>query len=416
MSWPARSIARIAATGYKEMKILRLPLVLFWLALLPAAYAQQNGIIEGRLINRTDPSIVARGVEVEVIELGSGMSIIRTAVTDSSGRFRIEGLPENRQLMIRADYRGAYYNSQLNFNAAGRATVEIDIFEPTTSMKDIQVEGVQMAFQMVGDRLKSLETVTVNNKTKPPKTFMNPEGNFRISKAPGILELPQISVTAPGSTLPLVQSALESADGQSYYSLYPLRPGITTFEVQQLLPYTNRSYTYIQKFYQDVGRIDIGVIPRDMALSGKGLSKIQTDSDRNFSVYTSTPVKAGSEVMWTFSGGTPVPDTQSSEIAADSTVAAMPNSVGRDSLFIGPLLLMGFILVLWYAFNRSQGVPKVADIHARQLKERREQLLNNIADLDHRYETHSVGRPEFLRQREEGKRQLRRISLILKRR
>ena len=42
-----------------------------------------------------------------------------------------------------------------------------------------------MAFQMVGDQLKSLETVTFNNKTKPPRTFMNPEGNFRFSKASG---------------------------------------------------------------------------------------------------------------------------------------------------------------------------------------------------------------------------------------
>jgi len=395
------------------MKTLRFPIFLLWLTILPAAYSQQKGIVEGRLVDKTNPSIIARGVELEVIELGGGMDIIKTAATDSSGKFRIEGLPQGQRMVIRANYKGANYHGQVNFDATGKANVEIEVFEPTTSMKDIQVEGVRMAFQATGDQLKSVETVTFNNKTKPPKTYANPEGSFRISKAPGILEPPQIRVTAPGSSLPLVQSALESPDGQSYYSLYPIRPGVTTFEVQQLLPYASRSYTYTKKFYQGSGSVDIGVIPQDMVLSGEGLSKIQTDSQKNFSIYMSAPIKAGSDVVWTFSGGTPVAE-ESSQSTTEATVTAMPNSVGRNALLIGPLMLMGFILVLWYAFNHQNGSSKAADMQSRQLKERREQLLNTIADLDHRYEIQSVDRQEFLKEREESKRQLRRISLLLK--
>jgi len=271
-----------------------------------------------------------------------------------------------------------------------------------------------MAFQMVGDQLKSVETVTFNNKTKPPRTYANPEGNFRISKAPGILEPPQIRVTAPGSSLPLVQSALESPDGKSYYSLYPLRPGVTTFEVQQILPYANRNYTFTKRFYQDAGSIDIGVIPKDLVLSGNGLSRIQTNSQENFAVYISPPVKAGSEVVWSFSGGTPVAEAQPSEPAGNSTVEAMPDEIRRNALIAGPLLLMVFILVLWYALNHLPNGP--ADFSVRQLRERREQLLNSVADLDHRYEMRAVGQQEFLRKREEGKRSLRRILLLLKKR
>ena len=397
------------------MKILRFPILLLWFAFLPIVYPQQKGVVEGRLIDRTDSSIVARGVELEVIELGAGMSIIRVDKTDSSGRFRIEGLPENSRLMIRANYKGANYHSQFTFDHAGKATVEIEVYEPTTSMKEIEVEGIQMAFQVEGDRLKSLETVAFNNKTKPPRTFTSPEGNFRISKPPGILEPPEIRVTAPGSSLPLVQSALESADGQSYYSLYPLRPGVTTFEVQQLLPYANRSYTYVKKFYEDAGPIDIGVIPQDLVLSGKGLTKIQTDAQRNFSVYLSEPVKAGSVVEWTFTGGTPVAEQATSESAEEPAITAMPNEIERNALIIGPLLLLGFILILWYAFNHFlTGSRSGMDARLRQLKELRERLLNSVADLDRRYDEHSMGQQEYLRKREEGKRQLRRISLLLK--
>jgi hypothetical protein len=214
--------------------------------------------------------------------------------------------------------------------------------------------------------------------------------------------------------MPLVQSALESADGKSYYSLYPLRPGITKFEVQQLLPYKNKRYTYAKKFYQDIASINIGVIPQDMAVSGTGLSKIQTDSQKNFSVYTSTPVKAGTEVVWEFSGGSAVsqPDSQA---GTEPEITAMPNDIGRNALVIGPLLLMGLVAVLWYAFNRSQGGPRgAADFRLRKIRERREQLLNSIADLDNRHEMHSIGEQEFRKQREESKRRLRRISLLLK--
>lgn len=395
---------------------MKTTLVLFFLFLTTGltGYAQQNGVLDGKVTNLTDPSIIARNVELEVLELGGGMSIIKSARTDAFGKFHIEGLPLGGTLMIRANYKGANYHASAEFSG-GKGKADIGVYEPTTSMKDIEVEDVTIAFQMIGDQLKSLETVTINNKTNPPKTFSNPEGNFRISKPVGILEPPKLRVTAPGSSMPLVQSALESPDGKSYYSLYPLRPGITKFEVQSFLPYQNKSYTYAKTFFQDVRTLNIGVIPLDMAMSGKGLSKIQTDTQRNFSVYTSTPVKAGTEVVWDFSGGTPVPETTESESSATSgegEVTAMPNEIGSNAMIIAPLLLLGFILVLWYGLNRLPG--KGTDFPLRKIRENREQLLDQIAELDRRYETRAIGEQEYWKQREDGKRRLRRLSLLLK--
>jgi hypothetical protein len=338
------------------MKILRFSLVLFcfiWLTILPAAYPQAKGVVEGRLMNGTNPSISAQGIELDVMGLSGSMSIIRTATADSSGYFRIEGLPENQELLIRANYKGANYHSPINIPLAGKASLKIEVFEPTDSMKDIQVEGAQIAFQMMGDHLKAVETIQFNNQSKPPRTFISPKGSYRISKPPGILEPPLMRATAPGSKMPLVQSALESADGKSYYSLYPLRPGITTFEVQELLPYANRNYQYVTRFYQDISELKIGVIPQDLVVSGNGVSKIEADSQKNFAIYKSSPVKAGTELVWTFSGGTPDSEPQSSEAEGEPSVQTMPNDIERNALIFGPLLLLGFVLALWYAFNHS---------------------------------------------------------------
>jgi hypothetical protein len=336
------------------MKLLRFSLALIWFSILPAAYPQAKGVIEGSLMNGTNPSISAQGIELEVRELGGGMNIIRTATADSSGYFRIEGLPENQELLIRANYKGANYHSPINIPLAGKASVKIEVFEPTDSMKDIQVEGTQMAFQMAGDHLKAVETIQFNNKSKPPRTFVSPKGSFRISKPPGILEPPLMRATAPGASMPLVQSAMESADGKSYYSLYPLRPGVTMFEVQELLPYANRNYRYVTRSYHDISELKIGVIPQDLVLSGNGISKIEADSQKSFAIYASSPVKAGTELVWTFSGGTPDSESDSPETEGEPSVQTMPNDIERNAMIICPLLLLGFILALWYAFNRSQ--------------------------------------------------------------
>jgi hypothetical protein len=397
------------------MKRIKLPLILFWLLSLPAGYSQQKGVVEGRLINGTDPSVAARSVELDVVELGAGMNIIKTAATDSAGRFRIEGLPETGRLMIRAIYKDVNYHSQFSMDASGRAHVEIEVFEPTASMAGIKVESAGMAFQLVGDQLQFLETVTFNNTTKPPRTLVNPEGNFRFSKPAGISDLPKMRVTAPGSRMPVVQAPLESPDAQSYYSLYPLKPGITTFEAQQVLPYASRNYAYTAKFYQDIASLDVGVSPADMTLTGRGLSKVSVDEQQNFAIYRISPIKAGSEIAWTFSGGTPVTESNASESSENSRVEASPEIIGRNALVIGPLLLMGFVLVLWYAVIRMQnGSQKPANSSVRELRDRREQLLNATADLDHRNEINALGRQEYLKQREENMRRLHRISLLLK--
>ncbi len=396
-------------------KMVRLQILLSLFLTMPAVYGQQKGIVEGRVANGTDSSIIIRPVEVDIVELDAGMRILKTTATDPSGRFRVDGLPESGRLMLRVNYKDVNYHRQFSLGPGGKAAVDIEVYEPTTSMKDIDVEDVRMAFQLSGDRLISLEAVTFNNKTKPLRTFMNPEGNFRFSKAEGIAEPPEMRVTAPGSSMPVVQAPLESPDGRSYYSLYPLKPGATSFEVQQALPYSNRTYAYRKKFYQDIASMDIGVMPSDMSLSGQGISRVSTNAQENFSVYRSQSIKAGTEVVWTFSGGTASSEPRAAQGGGESSIDAKPDSIGRNALVIGPLLLLGFVLVLWYAFNRKWNHPeKTPGRRNRQLKEHREQLLNAIAELDHRHETGSVGRQEYLRQREESKRLLRRISLLLK--
>jgi hypothetical protein len=415
---PVRAYPRSSASPYALRPFRKTFLLLSALWLLPFARAQGQGVVEGRVINGTNPAKVPAKLQLEVIKLGSGMSALTSAVTDAAGKFRIEGVPADAPLLIRAAYQSVNYYGQASFDAAGRAQLEIQIYEPTTSMQGIRLESVQIAFKLGNEGLRSLESYTFLNETQPSQSLVRADGNFRFSKAPGILEPPRIDVTGPGSSMPVTQAPLESADGQSYYSMYPLRPGSTTFDVAQALPYENQRYSYRKIFYQDTPALNIGVSPHDMTVTGAGLTKTQTDTTRDFAVYSTGPIKAGTEMVWTFSGGTPVAEAPASVPAAEPgagpRVQPMPTLIARNAMLLGPLMLIGFIVVLWYAQNHGAVASGPGqDARARELKERREQLLNFVAALDVRYESQALDRREYLRRREHGNRQLRRIAMLL---
>jgi len=391
-----------------------LPAVLWSLIAISGLQAQGNGVVEGRLVNATDPKIVGADVELDVVGLGGGMSIIKSTTSDKAGKFRIDGLPTDQPLMIRANYKMVNYHSRVAFDASGKASAEIRIFEPTSSMEGIRFEGVRMAFHMNGDQLRILEHSSFNNETKPPKSFMSQEGNFRFFKVPGIPELPRLQVTGPGSSMPLAQSPLESPDGTSYYSLYPLRPGITNFEIDQTFPYQDRKFIYRNKFYYDLTAFQIGVIPQDLTISGEGLRKIQSDAQKNFAVYSGGPIRAGTEVVWTISGGTPAIEPTTPKESGESRIKPMPTGIGQNALMLGSLLLACFLSVLWYAHNYLvDASPQYQAPQIQELKNRRNQLVDFLARLENRYENQALDRRQYFAQREPAKRQLRRIVALL---
>jgi hypothetical protein len=390
-------------------------------ALLPTfAHAQGRGIAEGRLVNVSNPANIPAQVTLDVISLAGGMSVVKSAVTDAAGKFKIEGLPTDSSLLIRASYGEVKYYGQAAFDASGKAQVDIQIYEATTSLQGITLETGQLAFKLAADGLSTLESYTYKNESKPLRSFMRADGTFRFSKAPGIAEPPMLSVMGPGATMPVNQPPLESPDGQSYYSQYPLRPGTTTFEVAQVLPYQGGGYTYRKKFFQDMPALGIGVVPRDMKLSGNGLTLTREDAAQNMALYSTGPIKAGTEVVWTFSGGTPVveiPQPMAEPPAAPMEgpgVRPMPTEIGRNAVVIGALMLIGFVIILWYAHNRvvvsEQGSQ---DARNQELKERREQLLDYVVALDLKHEKQELGEREYQRLREQAKRHLRRVMMLV---
>ncbi len=383
-----------------------------------AMYAQGQGVVDGRIINATNPANAPARVPVEVIGLAGGMTVLKSVNTDATGKFHIDGLPTNGPLLIRATFGAVSYYGQTGMDGSSKAQVEIQVYEPTTSWQGITVDQPQIATKLTVDGLRIDESYTFKNETKPPRSLRSDDGNFRFSKAPGILQPPELSISGTAVSMPVSQPPLESSDGQSYYSLYPLRPGITTFNIDQIAPYQNGSYTYRKKFYRDVSSVVIGVMPREMKLSGDGVAKAQDNEAQNFALYSVGPIKAGTEVVWTFTGGNPVVEAPAPEAAAapadETGIRPMPTLVGQNAMLIGPLLLISLVIVLWYAHHRVLTPSgNSQEVRVRELKARREHLLNYIVTLDEKYERQAMDRRDHSRLREQAMRHLRRLALLL---
>jgi hypothetical protein len=91
--------------------------------------------------------------------------------------------------------------------------------------------------------------------------------------------------------------------------------------------------------------------------------------------------------------------------------------VGQNAFIIGPLLLIGLVVVLWYAQRHLMALPaEGGDARLRELRNRREHLLNYAAALDARYEREALEQREYQRLREQCKRHLRRLAVLLAKR
>jgi len=83
--------------------------------------------------------------------------------------------------MVRADYKSSITMPR-HLQLEGKGDVTVEVYEPTASRKDVALEGVRIAFQLSGGRLRSLESYSFNNRTRPPRTYVDPEGSFRSQK------------------------------------------------------------------------------------------------------------------------------------------------------------------------------------------------------------------------------------------
>jgi hypothetical protein len=285
--------------------------------LLFIASAAHAGTVTGVVHNGTNGDKAAAGVDVLLIQLQGGMSVVANTKTDADGRYHFDnpGIGQG-PMLIRAVYRGVFFHQPLT---PGTSTVDVTVYEPTTNPAAIQVPLRLLVFQPNGDKLMVGEEYSVQNNSNPPAAYFKQDGNFEFTIPQGA-DLDQVSTFGP-SGMPVRQGTIDKGKGR-YAISYAFQPGQNGVRISYILPYTGNQAQLRESSTYDAQRVLL-VIPPTMQVSSAGFSAAGTE--QGFNVFSKESMKAGNAFDVTVAGTAPPP-------ADASAGGSSPDQVnGRDS-------------------------------------------------------------------------------------
>jgi hypothetical protein len=285
--------------------------------LMLVSAAAQAGTVSGVVHNGTNSNKTAAGVNVLLIQLQGGMSVVASTKTDAEGRYHFDnpGIGQG-PMLIRAVYRGVFFHQPLT---PGTSTVDVTVFEPTTDPAAIHVPLRLLVFQPNGDKLMVGEEYSIQNNSNPPAAYFKQDGNFEFTIPQGA-ELDQVSTFGP-SGMPVRQGTIDKGKGR-YAIAYAFQPGQNGVRISYIIPYTGNQAQIRESSTYDAQRVLL-VIPPTMQVASTGFSAAGTE--QGFNVFSKETVKAGTGFDVTVSGTAPPP----AEASASSSGPDQVN--GRDS-------------------------------------------------------------------------------------
>jgi hypothetical protein len=287
------------------------------LLLFVSVAAAHAGTVTGVVHNGTNSNKTAAGVDVLLIQLQGGMSVVASTKTDSDGRYHFDnpGIGQG-PMLIRAVYRGVFFHQPLT---PGTSTVDVTVYEPTTNPAAIQVPLRLLVFQPNADKLMVGEEYSIQNNSNPPAAYFKQEGNFEFTIPQGA-ELDQVSTFGP-SGMPVRQGTIDKGKGR-YAIAYAFQPGQNGVRISYIVPYAGNQAQIRESSTYDAQRVLL-VIPPTMQVASTGFNAAGTE--QGYNVFSKESMKAGNGFDVTVSGTAPPPADASASSSAPDQVN------GRDS-------------------------------------------------------------------------------------
>jgi hypothetical protein len=330
--------------------------------LLLVSAAAQAGTVSGVIHNGTNGNKPAAGVDVLLIQLQGGMSVVGNTKSDAQGHYQIDN-PAIGQgpMLIRAVYRGVFFHQPLT---PGTSTVDVTVYEPTTNPSAIQVPLRLLVFQPNGDKLMVGEEYSIQNNSNPPAAYFKQDGDFEFTIPQGA-EIDQVSTFGP-SGMPVRQGTIDKGKGR-YAIAYAFQPGQNGVRISYILPYTGNEAKIHENSTYDAQRALL-VIPPTMQIASAGFNAAGTE--QGFNVFSKDSLKTGAGFDITVSGTAPPPadasaqsgqqqpdQTNGRDSGPESTIETAPARLGNEKwILLGGLAA---IFAVGVALLVRQPVPEV---------------------------------------------------------
>jgi hypothetical protein len=203
-------------------------LVLFLLTSLATAQT-----LTGTVKNATTGKPAA-GDDVVLLKLGQGMEEAGRTKTDAKGQFSFKLDDAQSPHLVRAIHQDVTYHRMA---PPGTTSVELEVYDVGKKIEGIQVVADIMRLQVEQGQLVIVREFGVQNTSKPPRTQMNEHNlEFYIPNGAQIIEDSATATTENGN--PLKSAPVPEGEKNRFSFIFPLRPGLTRFEVAYQLPYS----------------------------------------------------------------------------------------------------------------------------------------------------------------------------------
>ncbi len=282
---------RSAANNKRDGSIL--------VALLLLAAVASSQTLTGTVKNSTTGKPSA-GDNVVMFKLGQGMEESGRTKTDAKGQFSFKLDDAQAPHLIRAIHQDVTYHRMA---PPGTTSVAIEVYDVAKKVDGIQVVADIMRVQAGQGQIAVTREFGVQNTSSPPRTQMNERNlEFYVPDGAHVIDDSATATTEGGN--PLKSAPVPEGEKNRYSFIFPLRPGLTRFEVTYQLPYSGSANIDPKSIYPL--EHFVVMLPKAMqftaAASSAGFKLINYPNEPGASVQVASNTTLGQNLAFKISG------------------------------------------------------------------------------------------------------------------
>jgi hypothetical protein len=240
------------------------------------------------------------GDDVVLFKLGQGMEESGRTKTDAKGQFTFKLDDAQSPHLIRAIHQDVTYHRMA---PPGTTSVEVDVFDVAKKVEGIEVVADIMRIQAAQGQVEITREFGVQNTSKPPRTQMN-ERNLEFYVPDGARVIDESATATTENGNPLKSAPVPEGEKNRYSFIFPLRPGLTRFEVTYQLAY-NGSANFDPKSVYPLEHFVV-MMPKAMqftsAGAGSGFKSISYPQEPDASVQVASNTALGQNLAFKVTG------------------------------------------------------------------------------------------------------------------
>ncbi len=292
----------------------------FFLTTLASAQTL-TGIVKNSTTNKP-----AAGDDVILLKLAAGMEEAGRTKTDAKGHFAFKLDDDKSPHLVRAIHEGVTYHRMA---PPGTTSVELEVYDVGQKVDGIEVVADIVRLQVEQGQLVIVRELGVQNHSKPPRTQMN-DRNLEFYIPEGAQLIPDSGSATTENGNPLKSAPVPATEKNRYAFIFPLRPGLTRFEVAYQLPYSGSANLDPKSVYPL--EHFVVMLPKTMqftaASEAAGFKPVPYPNEPDAIVEVASNVTAGQSLAFKVSGEGVLQSTEEGDTGKGEASAQASNRPG----------------------------------------------------------------------------------------